>query len=711
LFSETKYNWTTAKSTSTWYFLDTATGNTTKAPFGSAVSEVVWVGDSDDSILYINSTNDNIPGGVTLYTADLSAATFEPYATITPTPHFTIYTNNLQQAGGISGRALRWSQSCEDRVWQHQLCGQHPGLRKQWIRLQPLFGLQSEEPGSAVLFQLRSSLGKSIPFMGVAQVLILKQNYYVPQERYSVFAGSLSGSNGSYSFAGQMKNLLSGMNYTVTRPESPVQGSSGDPADYDLSPDGSMVAFRTKAPELAKANYTASYIYVVPHDGSEVAVPVNGPGTTAPETAQGASGYPTWSNDGKKLAYGQQDGIFYESDRYKLYVAEIDGLNSKVRSVAEDWDSAPSGVSWSPDDKDLWVTSELHASVRLWIVPQDAAADFKPANITGPDTTLAAFGVLPDGSAFVSAAASWSSRIFYSQQPGQDKKILFTANEVDPELKGLGPQDVSNFWVENDDGDMIQTFVFYPTGFDPTKKYPLAFVVHGGPQSSQGDAWSVRWNLRLWADQGFIVTTTQFTGTASYGQNFTDKIQANWGGTPYTDLVKVFEHIRDNISYIDTDRAIAAGASFGCYMMNWIQGHDLGREFKALVCHDGKMTNVGSYATDEIWFIQRDNNGTIWNDRANYEKWDPLVHAKNFSTPEFVVGNDLDYRVVISEPLQTFNVLQTLGVPSRFLHFPNEGHWVTNRDNSLFWHESIFNWIRYWVGLDEELMTDGVITQ
>jgi hypothetical protein len=263
-------------------------------------------------------------------------------------------------------------------------------------------------------------------------------NYYVPQERYSVFAGSLSGSNGSYAFAGQMKNLLSGMNYTVTRPESPVQGSSGDPADYDLSPDGSMVAFRTKAPELAKANYTASYIYVVPHDGSEVAVPVNGPETTAPKTAQGASGYPTWSHDGKKLAYGQQDGIFYESDRYKLYVAEIDGLNSKVRSVAEDWDSAPSGLSWSPDDEDLWVTSELHASVRLWIVPQDAAADFKPANITGPDTTLADFAVLPDGSAFVSAATSWSSRIFYSQMPGQDKKILFTANEVDPELKGSG---------------------------------------------------------------------------------------------------------------------------------------------------------------------------------------------------------------------------------------------------------------------------------
>lgn len=169
--------------------------------------------------------------------------------------------------------------------------------------------------------------------------------------------------------------------------------------------------------------------------------------------------------------------------------------------------------------------------------------------------------------------------------------------------------------------------------------------------------------------------------------------------------------MRDNISYIDTTRAIAAGASFGCYMMNWIQGHSLGREFKALVCHDGKMTNVGSYATDEIWFIQRDNNGTIWADRPNYEKWDPLFHAANFSTPEFVVGNDLDFRVVISEPLQTFNVLQTMGVPSRFLHFPDEGHWVTKRENSMLWHGAIFNWIRYWVGLEEELMSDGVITQ
>ncbi|OAK94225.1 alpha/beta-hydrolase [Phaeosphaeriaceae sp. SRC1lsM3a] len=676
LFSEAKYNWTSAKTTTTWYFLDTKTGNTTKAPFNSAVSEVVWVGDSEDSILYINSTNEQIPGGVTLYTADLGAEKFTPKLVASLGAPFSGLKAVKTESGDINFVVNSLAYGNNGSAYNPELV------------------TKPKTTG-----QLYSSN------------FVRHWNYYIAQERYSVFAGSLTGGNGSYSFGGELKNLLNGMNYTVTRPECPVQGSSSDPADYSLSPDGSTVAFRSKAPELAKANYTASYIYVVPHDGSEVAVAVNGPGTTAPKTAQGASGYPTWSHDSKKVAYGQQSGIFYESDRYKLYVADIEGLNSKVRTVAENWDSSPSGLAWSPDDADLWVTSELHASTRLWLVPQDAAADFKPVNFTGPDTTLAAFGVLPDGSAFVSAASSWSSRIFYSQYPGKDKKILFTANEVDPELKGLGPKDVSNFWIKNDDGDMIQTFMFYPSDFDPSKKYPLAFVVHGGPQSTQGDAWSVRWNLRLWAEQGFIVTTTQFTGTASYGQNFTDKIQNNWGGTPYTDLVKVFEHLRDNVDYVDTEHAIAAGASFGCYMMNWIQGHDLGREFKALVCHDGKMTNVGSYATDEIWFIQRDNNGTIWNDRANYEKWDPLYHAKNFSTPEFVVGNDLDYRVVISEPLQTFNVLQTLGVPSRFLHFPNEGHWVTNRDNSLLWHKAIFNWIKFWVGLEEELMTDGVITQ
>ncbi|KAI0907472.1 dipeptidyl-peptidase-like protein V precursor [Ustulina deusta] len=682
LFSSTSYNWDSQKSATTWHLLDVTNGKTKEAPFGSDVSEVVWIGDTDTSILYINGTNDEVAGGVTLYTADLGKKKFSPTLVASLGAPFQGLKAVQTKSGDISfvvNALARW------------------------------------DDGSAY--------NSEFAVAPLSSGIIYDSNYirhwdtYITAERYAIFSGKLSlgkGSGGSqkktYSLEGELKNLLLGINATVTRPETPVQ-PFGDQGDYDLSPDGQTIAFLTKAPELAKANYTASYIYVVPHDGSKVAVRVNGPNTSAPRDAKGASGSPRWSPDGKKLAYVQQDGISYESDRNKLYVATLDGLSWKVSAVAQDWDSSPSSLQWSANGKNLWMASELHASTRLFIVPFNAKSSFVPKNFTGPDSNLADFAILPNGRALVSASASWTSRIFYTQSPGKDKKILFTANEVDPELKGLKPDSVSNFWVKNDDGDQIQTFVFHPTDFDPKKKYPLAFIIHGGPQSSQGDSWSTRWNLRLWAEQGFVVTTVQFTGTPSYGQAFTDKIQNNWGGTPYTDLVKVFEHLKHNVPYVDTDRAIAAGASFGCYMTNWIQGHDLGREFKALVCHDGKVNQVGAYATDELWFIEHDANGTIWNDRENYELWDPLSHARNFKTPEFIIHSDGDYRVSISEGLQTFNILQRLGVPSRFLHFPDETHWVTKRQNSLVWHRGIYNWIKYWVGLDEELIQDGVVHQ
>ncbi|KAI0196633.1 dipeptidyl-peptidase-like protein V precursor [Xylaria flabelliformis] len=679
LFSSTSYDWDSQKSSTTWHLLDVANGKTKEAPFGSDVSEIVWIGDTDTSILYINSTNEETAGGVTLYIADLGAKKFSPTLAASLEAPFQGLKAVQTKSGDINfvvNALAKW------------------------------------EDGSAYNPELAVA-----PLTSGA---IYDSNYirhwdtYITSQRYAVFGGKLvrssKGGNKQYSLKGELRNLLLGINATVTRPETPVQ-PFGDQGDYDLSPNGETVAFLTKAPELSKANYTASYIYLASHNGSGVAVAVNGPNTSVPEKAKGASGSPRWSPDGRKLAYVQQDGISYESDRYKLYVAAVEGLNSKISPLVENWDSSPSSLQWTPDSKSLWVASELHASTRLFTIPYNAKSSFVPKNFTGPDTNLADFAILPDGRALVSASASWTSRIFYTQSPGKNKKILFTANEVDPELRGLRPDSVSNFWVENDDGDQIQTFVFYPTDFDPQKRYPLAFIIHGGPQSTQGDSWSTRWNLRLWAEQGFVVTATQFTGSPSYGQAFTDKIQNNWGGTPYTDLVKVFEHLKHNVPYVDTDRAIAAGASFGCYMTNWIQGHDLGREFKALVCHDGKVNQVAAYATDELWFIEHDSNGTIWNDRENYELWDPLAHASNFNTPEFIVHSDGDYRVSISEGLQTFNILQRLGVPSRFLHFPDETHWVTNRQNSLLWHRGIFNWIRYWVGLDKELIQDGVIHQ
>jgi dipeptidyl aminopeptidase/acylaminoacyl peptidase len=391
---------------------------------------------------------------------------------------------------------------------------------------------------------------------------------YLTQQRYAVFSGVLSSGYSGYTFDGKVKNLLYGIKDYITRPETPIQ-PFGDSGDYDLSPDGKKVAFLTKAPELPKANYTASYIYTVPHDGSSAPVAVNGPGPNAPKTAQGASQGPRWSPDSTKLAYTQQDGIAYESDRYKLYVATINGNDTSVKSVAENWDSSPSGQAWSQDGKDLWVTSELHASSRLYVIPADANASFAPVNITGPQTSVADFAILPSGNALVSASASWTSRIIYSVSPSttSETKIHFSAHTVDRELATLSQARTSSFWYgPNENGDMIQAFVYLPVNFTIAKKWPVILEIHGGPQTSQGDTWSTRWNMQLWAEQGFVVVVPQFTGTPSYGQKFTDGITNNWGGTPYRDIELLFEHLEKNVSYVDTDRAVAGGASFGAFM-------------------------------------------------------------------------------------------------------------------------------------------------
>ena len=529
---------------------------------------------------------------------------------------------------------------------------------------------------------------------------------YVTQERYSVFAGSLTKGNSSLSLTGNLTNLLLGIDAPITRPETPYQPFGGS-EDYDLSPDGSQVVFMTKAPELPKANFTASYIYLVPHDGSSVAKKLNGPGSKAPEEAKGASAAPIWSPTGKRIAYNQMDGIDYESDRAKLYIADVE--TGDITLLAGDWDQSASSIQWSHDCSELYVSGDYIGSTRLFIVPTDAAADYKPENITDI-TSVAGFSVLPNGDALVSSSAHWSSRNIYTVTPEGEANYLYKANEVDAELAGLGPEDTTWFWYEGSTGDQQQAFVVLPEDFDENKVYDLAFLVHGGPQGLWANSWSTRWNPKVWADQGYVVVLPNPTGSTSYGQELTDRIASNWESYPYDDLVNAFNYVKENLPYANTSNAIEAGASYGGYMTNWIQGHDLGREFKALVCHDGVTTTYADFGTEELFFMLHEHNGTIWDQREVYAKSDPLTHAKNFSTPQLVIHNDLDYRLPVSEGIAMFNALQLLGVPSRFLNFPDENHWVVNRENSLLWHKTIFDWINYYTGKVDTLEGD-VITQ
>ena len=556
-----------------------------------------------------------------------------------------------------------------------------------------------------------AELAKKAPHTGRLYSNIYPRHWdtWLTKERFAVFAGTVK-SNATSSL--ELRNLLHGLNFTVTRPETPVQ-PFGDSGDYDISPDGKTVAFLTKAPELPKANITASYIYLVPFDGSSEPVAINGPDSDAHDAGVlGASASPRFSPDGKKLAFAQMDEIDYESDRNKLYVVDLEkGYGSTVtasnwRGLATDWDRSVGAIVWARDSSSIYVNAEDYAISRIFNIPLDSDEDFQPKNLTGVTNTIA-FSTLPNNQLLVSSSAVWTSRDFYTTD-GKTTKLLFSANKVDKELAGTGPHLFSEIFFTGAAGTKLHALVVKPSNYTEGQKYPLAYIIHGGPQGVNANSWSTRWNFQVWADQGYIVVAPNPTGSTSFGEKLTDDIQNNWGGTPYEDLVLGWEYVRDNLDFVDVENGIEAGASFGGFMTNWIQGHDLGRKFKALVTHDGVSNKLADYASEELWFIQRDMNGTIWDDRENYERWNPLDHIANYSTPHFVIHNTLDYRLPESDGLALFNILQERGVPSRFLNFPDENHWVLKPKNSLFWHQSIFDWINFWSGKTKSLNDEAI---
>ena len=533
---------------------------------------------------------------------------------------------------------------------------------------------------------------------------------YLTPQRYAVFGGVLTkGSSGSYSndssssysFGGDLTNYVTGK-CNATCAESPVQPFGGS-GDYDISPDGSQVVFLTKNIDLPLANFTSSQIYWVPFSGSvNDSIPINPIGATP--GVEGASASPTFSKDGSKIAYFQMNGIFYESDKNIIYTANADPNNLAISSVARDWDRSPDVIIWSNDDSVLYVAAPDLGRERVFPVPINAADDYKPTNITD-EGVPAGMQILPSGEILISDSKIWSSRDIYTVNPNSNAtKFLFQSNLVDEALSGLGPKDVSEFYFSSNSTETdLQSWIIYPSNFSETERYPLCFLVHGGPQGGFYNSWSTRWNYRVWSDQGYIVIAPNPTASSGWGQNLTDAVSGHWGDYPYWDLVYAWDYVNTNLPYVDTARGISAGASFGGYMENWIQGHELGRRFNALVTHDGVTNTLSDYATEELWFINHDFAGTFSspNETSTYYRWNPIAYYENWATPHFVVHSDMDYRLPVSEGLMLFNLLQVKGVPSKFLNFPDETHWVLDRENSLVWHREIFKWINYYSGLSD----------
>ncbi|EKV05244.1 Dipeptidyl-peptidase 5 [Penicillium digitatum Pd1] len=654
LFSTSEYSFETHVTSSWWSLLDLETGKVTQLTNDSNVSELTWLGSTDSGLLYINGTNAETPGGTEIWVSDTSDFTTSAYKAASLPARLSGLKTATTTSGDIN--FLVYGESWPNGTAYNE-------------------ELAAKPLSSARIYD---------------SIYVRHWDKWITTRFNAIYSGTLKkkraghGATSSYTSSGSLRNLVAG----VKNLESPYP-PFGDSSDYDISSDGKLVAFKSKAPELPRANNTASYIFLVPHDGSRKAVAINGPDSPGtPKGIKGDSSSPVFSPDGRHLAYLQMEDISYESDRRTVYVYTI-GSTDTIRTLAKNWDRSPGAIKWTADGKNLVLNTEDSARSRLFLLPADAGKDFKPKNFTDSGAVAAYYG-LPDGDYLVSGSAIYTSRTIYTAKPGKGVTgVIFSANELDPALKSLGPSDIDEFYYKGNWTD-IYSWIVYPSNFNKSKSYPLLFYIHGGPQGSWADSWSTRWNYKVFADQGYVVVAPNPTGSTGFGDELTDVIANNWGSFPYDDLVKGWEYVRDNLNFIDTDRGVAAGASYGGFMINWIQGNPLGREFKALVSHDGTFVADAKF------------NGTFWDNRDNYRRWDPSApeHIKQFATPQLIVHSDLDYRLPISEGLALFNVLQERGIPSRLLSFPDENHWVINKENSLVWHQQVLGWLNKYAGID-----------
>lgn len=422
---------------------------------------------------------------------------------------------------------------------------------------------------------------------------------------------------------------------------------------------------------------------------------------------EGAASSPVFTPDGKQAAFLMMKTNGYEADKNQIFVLrDVRGPSNKleqafsVSSSEGSWDRSPGSIVWTADGKDLLATAEDIGCNNLYRIAGDLQQE--APQILLNNTFVSEVRPLSDGRIFTSGSSLCDNSIYTIVDPRSTKAATWTHSHSGSgtKLGNLKPSQVSSIWTPASNPNInkgVHSFVVKPSNFDSTKKYPVAYLIHGGPQSAWGNSWSTRWNPMVFAEAGYIVITPNPTGSTGYGQAFTNAIRRNWGGDPYQDIVNVFEWASENIPEADHSRAVALGASYGGYMMNWIQGHDLGRKFKALVCHDGITSFAGGMlGTEELYFPFYDLGGTPWFDpgykpapgdksaaaqahanfgvamQSDWKKWDPSEHFANWATPQLVIHSSKDYRLPISEGLAAFNVLQARGVESKLMTFPDE---------------------------------------
>jgi dipeptidyl aminopeptidase/acylaminoacyl peptidase len=532
-------------------------------------------------------------------------------------------------------------------------------------------------------------------------------NHYTGSKRSHLFVTSLDG--------GVAKDITPG-DHDVP------PFSLGGQDNYAISPDGLEIAFASNH-DGVEAISTNNELFTVAVGGD--------PLSAEPKklsTSPGSDSTPVYSPDGQWLAWRMQERAGYESDRFRLVLYQR--RSGKIHNLTEHWDHWVEAIAWTRDSQGLYFTSEDQGEIPVYFMHVNAKLlldiNGLPAmrgHLSVHEISRGAndeLSLTPDGQTlvFTRMSAQAPNEIYKADVSLYEKLLdadvgLLQRKGVNDRLKNgfhaiqlthlndrvlaqVAMQPVESFWFTGAEGTKVQGFLLKPPNFDPQKKYPMKFLIHGGPQGQWGDEWTYRWNAQLFAADGYVVVMINPRGSTGYGQKFIDEINGDWGGRPYVDLMNGLDYVEKTYPFVDRDRECALGASYGGYMIDWILGHTT--RFKCLVSHDGMFNTESAYgSTEELWFPEWEFKGQLWANREMYRKWSPHLFATQFKTPTLVVHGQLDYRLDVSEGFQLFTSLQRLNVPSKMLYFPDEGHWVLKPQNSQIWYKTVNGWVDQWL--------------
>jgi dipeptidyl aminopeptidase/acylaminoacyl peptidase len=500
-------------------------------------------------------------------------------------------------------------------------------------------------------------------------------NAWTPASRSHLFVVGPDGSG--------LRDLTPHVQYDI--PPGPFGGSEG----YAFSPDGRELAYTAKDQGRADAWSTDLNLYVVKLDGGSPMV------ITA--SNRGADQNPVYSPDGKTILYGSQATPGYESDRVRLMA--YDRASGTSRELLPRWDRNADSYAYSPDGNTIYIQTVDASHTKFYRIARVRTQwSSRPEQLVGAADNNA-LSISGDGHSFawLQDATNRPAEVFVaSLGAGGFSGVRQLTHENDALLAQLKLNPVEEYWFKGANGDSVQGLIVRPPQWAPGKKFPVMFLIHGGPQGEWLDQWHSRWNFQMFAAPGFAVVAINPRGSFGYGQAFTRGISRDWGGKVFVDLENGLNAALARNSWMDATRMGAAGGSFGGYAVNWMAGHPFGRRFKALFTHDGVFNLENMYgATEEIWFPDFEYGGPYWNPAlmaSQYRKYSPHLFAGSFRVPHLIVHSELDFRIPSSEAMSLFTALQRQNVPSRLIIFPDEGHWVLKPQNQRLWWSQVQGW-------------------